>query len=127
MSMARQLTETIERNRLVHRIRYLYHFLNENNWEACFERLDPKLREESIDFKTYAASLSSFFKEYGPIRLESVEELRLFLRAKGNKHDDRPFAYGLVIWKDRKKRQHVLRERWVRSEDTWYTRMVGLV
>lgn len=124
--MATQTPQNVERIRLNHRIRHFYHYYNENNWKACFDRLDPKLREGRVNLNLYAESLFSFFEKYGPIQVESID-LRLYPEAKPNKHDDRPFAYGTLHWQDNKHRRHVFRERWVKVGDTWYTRMVGLV
>jgi len=124
--MATQTTNTVEKNRLSRRIRNFYRLFNENNWEGCFERLDPELRGARVEFDKYADSLASFFAKYGPMRIQSVS-LELFMNAKGNKHDDRPFAYGTLHWQDNKRKQHTLRERWVKSGATWYTRMIGLV
>ncbi len=115
--------ETLSLNR---RIRNFYLDFNDQKWEACFDRLDPKLREGRVDHETYVESLSSFFDKYGPIEIESLE-LKLYLTVKNNQHDDRPFAYGLLHWQDHDGRPHVLRERWVKSEGAWYTRMVGLI
>jgi hypothetical protein len=70
--------------------------------------------------------LSSFFEKYGPIQIDSID-LRLYPSAQTNKHDDRSFAYGTVHWQDNQHKPRVLRERWVKSGDEWYTRMVGLV
>lgn len=108
------------------RIRNFYRDFNNKNWQACFDRLDPKLREGSVDHDAYVESLASFFDKYGPIEVESLE-LKLYLDVKNNKHDDRPFAYGVLQWQDKDGRSHVLRERWVKYGEKWYTRMVGLV
>src|SRR5256885_2164030 len=124
--MATQSPLTVEMIRLNHRIRHFYRYFNENNWQACFARVDPKLKEGRVNFDPYAESLSSFFEKYGPIRVESIK-LRLHTNVKTNKHDDRPFASGTLHWQDNKHRHHVLRERWVKSGDKWYTRMMGLV
>jgi hypothetical protein len=124
--MATQSPQAAERIRLNQRIRRFYRYFNENNWKACFERVDPKLREGRVNFGPYAESLSSFFEKYGPIQIESID-LRLYASVQTNRHDDRPFAYGTVHWQDNQHKPHVLRERWVKSADEWYTRMVGLI
>jgi hypothetical protein len=117
---------TLETLSLYQRIRYFYHYLNGNDWEACFHRLDPKLRDGKIEHDVYVQSLTDFFDKYGPIKTESMK-FQLYLKVKKNLYDDRPFAYGEVHWQDRKGRTHVFRERWVKTDDKWCTRMAGLV
>jgi hypothetical protein len=118
---------TIELMRLSRRILSFYDSFNRKDWEACFDLLDPKLREERVKPEAYVASLSSFFDEYGPVAIESIERLQPYMHVKGNQYDDRPFAFGVIRWQDRKHRHHVFRERWVKWRATWYTRKIGLV
>jgi hypothetical protein len=126
LTMAKQPATTVEHTRLSRRIKSFYRDFNKRKWEACFQRLDPKLKEERVDHDAYVASLASFFDKYGPIQLESLK-LTLHLDVLNNRHDDRPFAYGMLRWRDKNQNLHILRERWVNSCGTWYTRMAGLL
>src|SRR5439155_15380964 len=101
--MATKIPQNVEQIRLNQRIRHFYHYYNENNWKACFDRLDPILREGRVKFGPYADSLSSFFEKYGPVQVEAID-LRIYPHVKNNKHDDRPFAYGTLHWHDNKQK-----------------------
>lgn len=116
----------IEEARLTRRIVAFYGDFNRKKWEACYRRLDPKLRTECLDDSVYMTSLASFYDRYGPIVIDSLV-LSVYLDVANNRHDDRPFAYGVLHWRDRKCKPHLLKERWVNSSGTWYTRMAGLV
>jgi hypothetical protein len=93
--MAKQSPVVAEHTRLSRRIKNFYRDFNEHKWEACYKRLDPKLRLEGVDREGYVASLATFFDKFGPIKVESLE-LTLYLNVAGNNHDDRPFAYGTL-------------------------------
>ena len=84
------------------------------------------MKQERVDRDAYVACLTSFFDKYGPIDVESLK-LALYLDVANNKHDERPFAYGTLQWRDKRQKVHVLRERWVNSSGVWYTRMVGMI
>ena len=110
------------------RVREFYRRLNDQNWEKCFEFVDPVLRESGkVDFEAYAKSLSSFYKKYGPLELHSLQQFNVHPNVQSNR-DNRDFAYGVVAFDDREHRSHQVRERWVKASDgRWYTRMVGMV
>jgi hypothetical protein len=124
--MPKTKSMTLEEVGLNRRIRNFYRDFSARKWEACFDRLDPKLRDRRVDHDDFIESLSTFFDGFGPIVVQSLE-LTMYLNAKNHKYDDRPFAYGLLHWQDKEGRAHILRERWVKSGEKWYTRMVGLV
>jgi hypothetical protein len=74
----------------------------------------------------YSESLARFFDQYGPIR-RLFTKVSLYLNITTNKHDDRPFAYVVIVWQDKQHSFHLFRERWVKDDDLWYTRVVGLI
>ena len=113
---------------LADRIEAFYRFLNAKDWQKCFELVDPKLRDAGkVEFNAYTSSLASFFAKHGPMVLQSLERLRVYVNSP-NKHDDRDFAYGLVALEDREHHSLKMRERWVKASDgRWYTRMAGMV
>lgn len=124
--MTKNRPKIVEQIRLNHRIRQFYRFFNENNWDACFQRLDPRLRGERISQDLYAQTMAAFFEKHGPVRITAID-LQMFLDEKRTGNDRRPFAYGKLAWLDNQDQQHCLRERWVKVGTTWYTRMLGLV
>jgi hypothetical protein len=85
------------------------------------------LRSGKVDFEAYSRSLSAFLETYGQIEVIAVPKLNIYSNVPNNKHDERDFAYGLVVWQDKNHQPHLLKERWIWAEDNWYTRMVGLV
>lgn len=125
--MANPLPLAVELMRLTNRIQKFYSAFNKEQWAECFHLVDPELRENRVDFKVYADSLATFFERFGPIEIERIADLKPHLREKSPLYRDRPFAFGMVVWRDRENGEHVFRERWVKARGTWYTRMVGLV
>lgn len=116
-----------QRAKLRRRIQAFYTHFNAKDWDKCFTFIDPRLRDQQrVDLPQYTSSLALFAERYGPITLGHME-LSMYLDAKNNKRDDRPFAYGLIVWRDRAHVAHLLRERWICDGESWYTRMVGLV
>lgn len=120
--------EAIEQKDLAGRIEVFYRLLNAQDWQGCFELLDPTLRDTGkIKIDAYSNSLSSFFAKHGPLVNQSLEQLKVYFDAQGAS-DDRDFAYGIVVLEDREHHSLKIRERWVKASDgLWYTRMVGMV
>jgi hypothetical protein len=119
--------ESALKTSLRRRIRNLYRRYNEQDWDSCYQILDPRLREENrIDPAVYAESLAAFSSTYGNVDIWHIR-LSLHARPGENKNDGRPFAYAYVFWQDDRKALHVFRERWVLDGGRWYTRVVGLV
>jgi hypothetical protein len=118
---------TAERQALRRRVKQMHAWFNRGRWERCFSLIDPVLREKGrVELPTYAERLQEFKEVYGAIHLWYVR-ISLYLDGSVNKHDPRPFAYVYVVWKDDAHRFHVFQERWVRHEDHWFTRVVGLI
>jgi hypothetical protein len=116
-----------QRSALRRRLAGFYSAFNKEDWRGCFEYVDPRLRAESrVELGTYSASLGRFFESYGPVR-RIYSKIDLYLHVTTNRHDDRAFAYVIVLWQDKHHIPHIFRERWVRDKDEWYTRVAGLV
>jgi hypothetical protein len=119
--------KAIERSSLRRRVKNFYKHFGQTNWAQCFQFIDPNLREHSkVDFSSYCESLSLFHAYYGPVDILHIR-INLYLQVKNAKNEKRDFAYVLVEWKDKKNHCHVFRERWVKENQRWYTRVVGLV
>src|SRR5262249_30361903 len=116
-----------ERQALRKRVRHMYDWLNREQWQKCFSLIDPLLTErKKIQFEVYRDQLEAFRGLHGTINPWPVR-ISLHLDAGGNKHDDRPFAYVYVVWQDQSHGYHMFRERWVKHDGQWFTRVVGLV
>jgi hypothetical protein len=116
-----------ERKSLRRRISQFYNEFNRANWEKCFLIVDPALRETSkVKAQSYAEGLRAFQAGYGSIKPWHVR-ISLHLDGSSNKHDQRPFAFVYVVWQDKANQFHMFRERWVKVEDHWFTRVAGLV
>jgi hypothetical protein len=119
--------EASEREALRRRVTRMYEAFNKGLWEKCFALVDPKLRDEArIELPTYAAGLQSFSEAWGSINPWHVR-INLHLDAAASKRDDRPFAYVYVVWQDDDHGFHMFRERWVKHQGHWFTRVAGLV
>ncbi|MBL8794728.1 MAG: hypothetical protein JNM56_12545 [Planctomycetia bacterium] len=117
----------VERTALRRRIRDFYRRFNREDWSGCFARLDPRLRQAGkVEESQYRDSLATFRQAYGEVEIWHTR-VNLYLDAKNNKHDARPFAYVYVFWQDAHQAFHVFRERWVLDDGKWYTRVIGLV
>lgn len=108
------------------RVRRFYRNFNSNNWQTCFEYLDPKLRQSKINFPQYSSSLERFADVYGPIKIWHMT-VHLYLDVSKNKQDPRSFAFVYIFWQDKHQAFHVFKERWVRQGEDWYTRVAGLI
>jgi hypothetical protein len=123
-------TPTVPRGRrdkasLTQRVRYLYKFVNDRDWAKCRAYLDPRLRDR-VAAEQYGREMDAFFAAHGPIRQITVVSANLY-PAGSARADDREFAYVVLSWKDRDHALHHFRERWVKDDGQWYTRVVGLV
>jgi hypothetical protein len=99
--------------------------MNAHAYWKCFQFLDPRLRDGRVDQEKYTTSLDEFRQYYGSVEVISIIlDLHLDVEVKKGPSD---FAYVLVVWKDSKKVAHLFRERWVKDEGRWYTRVAGLV
>jgi hypothetical protein len=116
-----------ERSSLRRRVKNFYKYFGQTNWPQCYQFIDPNLIEHSkVDFSSYCESLSLFHAYYGPIDILHIR-INLYLQVKTAKNEKADFAYVFVEWKDKKNHFHVFRERWVKVNRRWYTRVVGLV
>lgn len=90
MPMQKQSPNTAAASRSIcDRVRAFYQRLNDQNWEECFEFVDPVLRQSGkVDYEAYAKSLSSFYSKYGPLEVRSLEQFNVYADAP-NKRDDR--------------------------------------
>lgn len=116
-----------DRNTLRRRIRRLYAALNRAEWGRCFEMLDPHLSLEGrVQRSVYAKQLEEFRNRYGSI---SPQWMRLQIVPEGaaRQGDPRPFALVIVLWQDAHGEFHLFRERWVKHQGRWYTRVAGLI
>ncbi len=105
-------------------IRGFYDNFQKEKWELCHHRIDPKLLAAGkVDFDGYRDSLTTFKQRYGGVTILLIDIGEIHT----GKHDQRPFAYASVIWRDRLEDFHVFRERWIFDNGRWYTRVVGLV
>jgi hypothetical protein len=117
--------ETAERAAIRRRVKRLYDAFNRADWAKCFEVVDPQLTAGKIELTNYSQSLREFKQHYGSVHIRHLE-ISLHLNARA-KQDDRPFAYVYAFWQDDKHAFHLFKERWVKHEKHWYTRVVGLV
>jgi hypothetical protein len=118
---------SLQRTALRKQLNAFSYAFNKKDWERCFQFVDPKLRAGGrVNFPDYSASLARFFERYGPVH-RIYTKINPYLNVTTNRHDDRPFAYAIVFWQDKDHAFHVFRERWVKENDSWYTRVAGLV
>ena len=116
-----------DREALRRRIKQMYVGFNRERWEKCYLLIDPRLRDQSkVQLPVYMRQLKAFKETYGAIKPWHVR-ISLHLDNKASKRADRPFAYVYVVWQDDAHEFHMFRERWVKQDGRWYTRVAGLV
>ena len=116
-----------ERAALRRRIKQFYLRFNEEDWEECYTLIDPPLTQRGkVELAGYSERMQAFKKVYGSVKLWLIR-LSLHLDASSNQRDKRPFAYVYVIWQDDAHGFHLFRERWIKDNGRWFTRVVGLV
>ncbi len=119
--------DSSERRALHNRVQAFYAHLNREHWDQCFAMIDPQLTQQGkVKLAAYAQRLAEFKAVYGLVR-PWFTRLSLHLGAKTNRRDSQPFAYVYVIWQDASHAFHMFRERWVKADGAWFTRVVGLV
>jgi hypothetical protein len=117
--------EASERAALRRRVRQMYDNLNRGQWDKCFALIDPKLVPK-LNAAEHAARLQAFKRVYGNVRPWHMR-VSTHLDGAANKRDPRSFAYVYLVWQDDARGFHMFRERWVKEDGHWYTRVVGLV
>src|SRR5437764_6163268 len=113
---------------LKRRIRQFYKWLNERDFERCYDLIDPRVRHRpsSVTLEQDAHSLSEFLDRIGSVKIVELS-VELHLGQPNTLYEGRDFALGKTICEDRTGQQHVFSERWVREEKSWYTRSTGFV
>jgi hypothetical protein len=116
-----------ERKALRRRVKQFYRRFNEADWEGCFTLIDPQLTQAGkVKLDTYSERMQNFKDAYGSVK-PWYTRLSLHLDATSKQGDRRPFAYVYLIWQDDTHAFHLFRERWIKEDDLWFTRVLGLV
>jgi len=79
-----------------------------------------------VELATYAERMRVFKEAYGSVK-PWWTRLSLHLDAATKQRDKRPFAYVYLVWQDDAHGFHMFRERWIKDNGRWFTRVVGLV
>jgi hypothetical protein len=113
---------------LKRRIKKFYDLLNASDVGACFEMIDPRIREKhtSVTLLQYANSVKDFLSAVRVIEVQKID-LELHVDEPNQLYGDRDFAVGQTHWTDRRGNAHTFTERWVRDGRSWYTRCTGFV
>ncbi|MEX0714963.1 MAG: hypothetical protein WD066_00170 [Planctomycetaceae bacterium] len=120
-------SEATERAALRRRVKQFYRRFNEADWDGCFALVDPELtRRRKVNLNAYSERMREFKNAYGDVRLRWID-LSLHLHGAPRQGDARPFAYAYLLWQDDTHQFHLFRERWVKDEGKWFTRVAGLV
>lgn len=120
-------SEATERQALRRQVKRFYTQFNKANWRECHLLIDPQLiRKNRVDLGAYSERMQAFKDAYGSIK-PWFTRLSLHLQAAPKQADRRPFAYVYVVWQDEAHGFHIFRERWVKDDGQWFTRVVGLV
>jgi hypothetical protein len=122
-----------EKLSLSQRVGAFYRFLNREKFDRCLQYLDPVIQHPGFDSQVYQDQLSQFAKRYGPVTIK-IRSYRFVSGQKVNTdramtsiEQKRDFAYVLLSWIDRDGILHEFRERWVKFEGKWYTRVAGVI
>jgi hypothetical protein len=124
------MTTKVERKQssLTKRVRQFYKLLNEGDFAACYELIDPRVRLKpaSVTLFQYQNALREFLTEFGIVRIKDIS-VRVHRNEPSPLYEGRDFAVGKTVWEDGAGLQHVFSERWVHERQTWYTRSTGFV
>jgi hypothetical protein len=116
-----------ERRALRRRLKRFYRAFSKADWAACYSLIDPRLTEQGrVNLASYSELMQAFKDVYGNVQLWCTR-VSLHMDGAPKQKDARPFAYVYVIWQDDAHGFHMFRERWVRADGKWFTRVVGLV
>lgn len=119
--------DAVERKSLWRRVKRFYVRFNKADWDGCYALIDPQLTEQGkVEHTTYSKLMQDFKDVYGNVSTWLVR-LSLHLDPTPKQGDKRSFAYVYVIWQDDKRGFHMFRERWIKEDGQWFTRVVGLV
>lgn len=120
-------TDTTESAALRRCVKQFYDWFNSEDWDKCYAAVDSRLTATAKCERTpYVNSLKAFKRHFGSVTPTRIEP-SVHMDASTNKHDDRPFAYVQVEWRDSRNEEHSFRERWVKDAGRWSTRVAGLV
>jgi hypothetical protein len=112
---------------LAGRIVNFYRFFNRQDWTRCYEYIDPNIRGKgNVGLEGYSQSMRAFFEAFGPVQQVKILKLSVY-RGERVKDDRRDFAYVVISWKDKTNDFHHFKERWIKDQEKWFTRVVGLV
>jgi hypothetical protein len=115
------------REALRRRVKQFYRRFNKADWAGCHELIDPQLRQQGkVNLDTYSELMQAFKNVYGSVKPWTTR-LSLHMEATPKQRDQRPFAYVYVVWQDEVHGFHMFRERWVKDDGWWFTRVMGLV
>lgn len=116
-----------DRAALRRRVKQFYLRFNEASWEGCYALIDPRLTQTGkVEFTSYSERMSIFKNVYGSVQ-PWLTRLSVHPEGAANQRDERPFAYVYLVWQDDAHAFHMFRERWVKDNGRWFTRVVGLV
>ncbi|HZU37746.1 MAG TPA: hypothetical protein VFA18_17635 [Gemmataceae bacterium] len=113
---------------LERRIRSFYKHLNQQNVAACYQMIDPQVRDrpDSVTLYQYGSALHEFMDRVGALKLLAVH-VTLHVDEPSRLYQGRDFAIGKAMLADSDGNQYVFQERWVRQGRGWYTRSTGFV
>jgi hypothetical protein len=113
---------------LKRRIRQFYKLLNAGDFARCHQMIDPcvRLKPSSVTLLQFENSLRQFLDHFGAVTIQAIN-VDLHVGERNKLYENRDFALGQTIWQDESGVEHVFSERWVREDQSWYTRSTGFV
>jgi hypothetical protein len=126
--MAMTTKTTTHRSSLKRRIRQFYKALNQQEFDQCFEMIDPRIRRKpvSITRLQYETALRQFLDHFGSVN-RIVIAVVVHDKEPTPLYEGRTFAVGKTTWTDRGGEEHEFAERWVFDDRAWFTRSTGFV
>lgn len=108
-------------------MKQFYRRFNKADWPGCHAFIDLQIiRKGKVNLIDYTKLMQGFKEVYGGVK-PWMTRLSLHLDSTSNQSDKRPFAYVYVVWQDNAHGFHLFRERWIKENGQWFTRVVGLV
>ncbi|MBX3414621.1 MAG: hypothetical protein KF708_18180 [Pirellulales bacterium] len=110
------------------RIRRFFDLLNDEQFEKCYQMIDPRIRDRatSVTLLQYIDSAKRFREKSGRLDLLSVD-VESHENEPSPLYEDRDFSIGKSVCHVRSGKTIEFQERWVREGRSWYTRATGFV
>lgn len=105
------------------RILSYYDSINRGAYDESCTFTDPDIPSK-VPFALYNKRMKEFMAWCGHIYIFDIK-INMHLNEKTTLYGNRDFAMGHTIWTDQNSEEHEFKENWVKTNNEWYTRVLG--